>query len=206
MVFARLGRRGMLGTGAACLRRQAARRQAVEQTRWRPAGVKGWAQTGQGIVTATLRNGVIGSSLTPGTAGGVRWGLYDGAGHLLVLRVALTEAIRLALEQRRRERGVAEDLNPAREVEIGGDQQAASLVALSAELKQERPTRAEAEIAQFIQDDEVDALPALQIAGQPVLLLGSEQFLGQADRRGVADAKAERFYFDSFRVIYSNYE
>ena len=98
--------------------------------------------------------------------------------------MALTEAIRLALEeqdlcmvreaieQRRRERGVAEDLNPAREVEIGGDQQAASLVPLSAELEQERPTRAQAEIAQLVQDDEVDVLPALQIARQAVILLG----------------------------------
>jgi hypothetical protein len=89
-----------------------------------------------------------------------------------VLLMALAEAIRLALEEQdlgmvgeaieqcRRERGIAEDLNPAREVEVGGDQQTAALVALGAELKQERPTWAEAEIAQFVQDDEVDALPS----------------------------------------------
>src|SRR6266700_962394 len=202
MVLARLVRRGMLGSGAACRRRQAAWRQVAEQTRWRPAGGNGWAQTGQGIVTATLRNGVIDSSLPPGTAGSVQWGRYDGAGQLLVLFMALTEAIRLALEeqdlrmvgeaieQRRRERGIAEDLNPPREVEICRDQQAASLVPLGAELEQERPTRSQAEIAQLVQDDEVDALPALQVAGQAVLLLGGEQLLGQADRRGEADAKA----------------
>ena len=47
----------MLGPDAACRRRQAAWRQAAEQTFWRPTGVKGRAQTGQVIVTATLRDG-----------------------------------------------------------------------------------------------------------------------------------------------------
>ena len=65
MVLARGVRRGMLGIGATCRRRQAAWRQAAEQTRWRPTGVKGCPQTGHGVVSPTLRDGSIGSSQTP---------------------------------------------------------------------------------------------------------------------------------------------
>ena len=69
MVFVTAGEGGGTGTGgAACRRRQVAWRQAAEQTSWRPTGVKGRSQTGQGIVTPTLRDGgVVIPTLPPKT-------------------------------------------------------------------------------------------------------------------------------------------
>src|SRR5689334_6987217 len=42
------------------------------------------------------------------------------------------------VEQRRGEGGVAEDLDPAGEVEVGGGEQSAALVAVGAELEEQR--------------------------------------------------------------------
>ena len=45
------------------------------------------------------------------------------------------------VKKRSRERGIAEDFNPAREVEVGSDAQAPSFIHFGDELKRERSTR-----------------------------------------------------------------
>ena len=76
----------MAGRAACRRRRQAATRQASEHQRRLPRGVKGRWQTGQGIVTRSLRNGVFsfrsrviwhgGHSFMSGGAGGSWKGPY----------------------------------------------------------------------------------------------------------------------------------
>ena len=84
-----------------CRRRQRAWRQAAEQTSWRPIGVKGWPQTGQAIVTPTLRDGEGGHRAPPV---GV-WRHCAAAGLLHAERLALGDHDRGMVEQAIQKRG-----------------------------------------------------------------------------------------------------
>jgi hypothetical protein len=62
-----------------------------------------------------------------------------------------------AIEQGSRHLGIAEDAGPFAEAQVGGDHDAGALVELAEQMEQQGPAGwAEGEIAQFIQDDEVE--------------------------------------------------
>jgi len=53
--------------------------------------------------------------------------------------------------------GVAEDLHPFAEVEVGGDDERSFFIELAGQVEQQRPAGAgEREVAQFVEDDGVD--------------------------------------------------
>jgi len=62
-----------------------------------------------------------------------------------------------AVQQGRGHFGVAEDLHPFAEVEVGGDDQGGLLVELAGQVEQQRPAGVgERQVAQLVEDDGVD--------------------------------------------------
>jgi hypothetical protein len=55
-----------------------------------------------------------------------------------------------AIKKSRGENRIAEDLTPARELQVGGDEHGARLVALGEELKEERSSRSESQVSKLI--------------------------------------------------------
>ena len=67
-----------------------------------------------------------------------------------------------AVEQSRRHFGVAEDIPPLAEAQVGGDDHAGPLVEFAEQVKQQGPARcAERQVAQLIEDEEIETEQAL---------------------------------------------
>src|SRR5690606_10396546 len=61
-----------------------------------------------------------------------------------------------SIEQRRRHLGIAEDGRPFTEAEVGGDDDAGALVERAQQMEQQRPARrAEGQVSELVQDDEI---------------------------------------------------
>lgn len=83
------------------------------------------------------------------------------------------------VEQGRGHLGVAEDGGPFAEAEVGGDGDAGAFVELAQEVEQQSPARGtEWEVAQFIQDHEVELGHAFGDLPCLSLLEGVDQFDG----------------------------
>jgi hypothetical protein len=75
----------------------------------------------------------------------------------LVSRFDDVAVVRQAVEQGGGHLGVAEDAGPFAEGQVGGDEHAGALVELAQQVEQQRPTSlAERQVAQLVQDDQVD--------------------------------------------------
>src|SRR5660397_152930 len=85
---------------------------------------------------------------------------------------------------------IPEHLTPAGELEVRGDDDRSRLVALREELEEERSPGPEFQIPDFVHDDQVHLLPGVEVTGQPVLVLGEEEFLGQGGGAREADPGA----------------
>ena len=116
---------------------------------------------------------------------------------------ALAEAVALALQQQDRaavhepveERGrhplMPEDLRPAREVQVRGDADARPLVAVGEELEDQLGgVLGEGQVADLIDEDQVEASQLRQQFREPQLLLGEFQ-LAAAQAGGAAEPEEE---------------
>ena len=128
---------------------------------------------------------------------GRRW--HDGQRRLLFQ--ALTEAETLALQQQdvaamhqpiEQGRGhpfIAKHLRPVGEIEVRGQRHAGALVAIREELEEQLGRRlGERQIAQLIDQDERVAAILREQLGQPQLLLGDFELVGQGGGGAEEDA------------------
>src|SRR5690606_37753975 len=118
---------------------------------------------------------------------------------LLAPPLAFTEAVRLPVENQNvrpvrnpvqqccRQRRVAKHLLPAGKLQVAGHDEAAGLVPFRHELEEQRRPRPQPQVPQFVTDDQVELLPALEVTIQPYLLLSRQQLLGQRDRADEPD-------------------
>jgi hypothetical protein len=100
-------------------------------------------------------------------------------------------AVGEAVEQGGGHLGIAEDRGPFAEAEVGGDDDAGALVELAEQMEEQRPARgAERQVAQLVEDHEVEAGQAF--GDLPGLALGLFLFEGvdQFDGREEADLAA----------------
>ena len=89
--------------------------------------------------------------------------------------------VREPVQQGRRHAFALEDLVPVAEREVAGDQQAAAFVAVGEHLEQEfGPRAAERQIAEFIDDQQVDPVEFLQQCVQRELLLRLFELIHQS--------------------------
>ena len=83
---------------------------------------------------------------------------------------------------------ISKDFLPTSEIEIAGDDQTSGLVTFGHELEEEWYPRSQFQIAKFIQDDQFELAPALQISIESEFLLCLEQFLSQCQCPDKSDA------------------
>src|SRR5690606_12635746 len=93
---------------------------------------------------------------------------------LLAPPLAFTEAVRLPVENQNvrpvrnpvqqccRQRRVAKHLLPAGKLQVAGHDEAAGLVPFRHELEEQRRPRPQPQVPQFVTDDQVELLPALE--------------------------------------------
>ena len=87
------------------------------------------------------------------------------------------------------EAGVGEDPRPFAEGEVGGHDQRSAFVAFGEDLEDELGGAVgQAEVAQFIKDDELGAGVAGDDAGELAAAFGFLEFVGEAGEGGEADA------------------
>ena len=101
------------------------------------------------------------------------------------------------VEQRSGHRCLAEDLAPARELQVAGDQYAPPLIAFGEELEEQGPFLRQVDIPQLVGDDQVQTGIALQQLGKSQFLVGQAQFLGQGSHCGESHLIAGRDHPDA---------